>query len=312
MRYFIITNDIQQGPFSLDELRQQAITSETLVWTEGMAQWLPAWQVEELRPLLYGQDRPQGPPMPPPPPLDDPAETDRHTVADATRLADEHLQTTSAQQHAEAKKPHRGLWAFIILAGLLLFMGITNPSPDEHRAVIRNHLARGLSKALADDRGDMLAQGMEMMARMMAAPIVDAVVSNMLEYHNYQFFSTTTIETREGTTTTSYGLFGKVFTVGEEKIASVVSSAMRGSIGRQPTDTYGLSSDAASSDDGNRDTDTNGQTGDTTSLQRRIGHAIIDHLGQQLKKQVHENADSTDAQSVDKVVDDVMRIIKSL
>lgn len=53
MQYFIVINDVQQGPFSIDELRQRNITSDTLVWAEGMPQWVPAWQVAELRPLFY-------------------------------------------------------------------------------------------------------------------------------------------------------------------------------------------------------------------------------------------------------------------
>lgn len=36
MQYFIVINDVQQGPFSIDELRQRNITSDTLVWAEGM------------------------------------------------------------------------------------------------------------------------------------------------------------------------------------------------------------------------------------------------------------------------------------
>ena len=42
MQYFIVINDVQQGPFSIDELRQRNITSDTLVWAEGMPQWTPA------------------------------------------------------------------------------------------------------------------------------------------------------------------------------------------------------------------------------------------------------------------------------
>ncbi|HEY9551047.1 MAG TPA: DUF4339 domain-containing protein, partial [Prevotella sp.] len=34
MRYFIIENNQQQGPFSIYELRDKNISSETLVWSE--------------------------------------------------------------------------------------------------------------------------------------------------------------------------------------------------------------------------------------------------------------------------------------
>ena len=44
MNYFIIVNDTQQGPYTIEELRQRHIDASTLVWAEGMAQWTPAWQ----------------------------------------------------------------------------------------------------------------------------------------------------------------------------------------------------------------------------------------------------------------------------
>ena len=53
MEYFIIDKNGQQaGPFSLDQLAQKAITPETLVWAQGMADWTPAWKVEELKTVL--------------------------------------------------------------------------------------------------------------------------------------------------------------------------------------------------------------------------------------------------------------------
>lgn len=44
MRYFIYADNRQQGPFSVSELMERGLSSETLVWAEGMEQWTPAWQ----------------------------------------------------------------------------------------------------------------------------------------------------------------------------------------------------------------------------------------------------------------------------
>jgi hypothetical protein len=46
--FYIITNDLQQGPFSLDELKEKSIQKDTLVWTEGMKEWQQAVNIEEL------------------------------------------------------------------------------------------------------------------------------------------------------------------------------------------------------------------------------------------------------------------------
>lgn len=53
MEFFIIDNNGQQaGPFSMDQLVQKGISPETLVWKQGMADWMPAWKVEDLRAVL--------------------------------------------------------------------------------------------------------------------------------------------------------------------------------------------------------------------------------------------------------------------
>ena len=52
MKYYIVINGEQKGPFSIDELRLQGITSETLVWKEGYSGWVRAGIVPELSGLF--------------------------------------------------------------------------------------------------------------------------------------------------------------------------------------------------------------------------------------------------------------------
>ena len=67
MEFFIYRDNKQQGPYTPEQLAGMGITSETLVWSEGMEQWTPAWQVTELKDVLAGkvQARPVPPPVPP-------------------------------------------------------------------------------------------------------------------------------------------------------------------------------------------------------------------------------------------------------
>ena len=68
--FFVAHNGQQDGPFPPQALQAQVeggrLTEDTLVWTEGMAAWTPASEVEELQALF--QQRPAAPPPPPPPP----------------------------------------------------------------------------------------------------------------------------------------------------------------------------------------------------------------------------------------------------
>jgi membrane protease subunit (stomatin/prohibitin family) len=54
--YFVALNNQQAGPFPMDELQRQAqsgqLTPATLVWAQGMANWIPAGEVAELHALF--------------------------------------------------------------------------------------------------------------------------------------------------------------------------------------------------------------------------------------------------------------------
>ena len=54
--YFFIDPSTKQqnGPFSPDELKQKGVTTGTMVWCSGMADWTAAGAVEELAPLFGG------------------------------------------------------------------------------------------------------------------------------------------------------------------------------------------------------------------------------------------------------------------
>jgi hypothetical protein len=54
--YYVLVNDIPQGPFNVQELSAHIlanrISRETLVWLHGMPGWMPAEQVPEFTKLL--------------------------------------------------------------------------------------------------------------------------------------------------------------------------------------------------------------------------------------------------------------------
>jgi TM2 domain-containing membrane protein YozV len=60
MNYYIAAGSVQQGPFTVEQLRGMGLRPDTLVWGEGMPQWQPASLVSELQPVLAAA----GPPIP--------------------------------------------------------------------------------------------------------------------------------------------------------------------------------------------------------------------------------------------------------
>src|ERR1051325_8908101 len=51
-KYFLHVNNKQQGPFSLEELKQKNISKDAPVWFEGQPDWKPAGEITELKALF--------------------------------------------------------------------------------------------------------------------------------------------------------------------------------------------------------------------------------------------------------------------
>lgn len=51
-KYYVIIDNEQLGPFSLEELKSKKINRNSLVWREGFEDWIPAIMVEELKMLV--------------------------------------------------------------------------------------------------------------------------------------------------------------------------------------------------------------------------------------------------------------------
>ena len=69
MKYYIAENGKQVGPIEEGELLSHGMTVNTLVWHEGMPEWVPAGKVPELAYMFGGAAvPPQQPPYPQQPP----------------------------------------------------------------------------------------------------------------------------------------------------------------------------------------------------------------------------------------------------
>jgi tetratricopeptide (TPR) repeat protein len=51
-KYYIGINNQQFGPFTIDELKKKQIKQSTLVWTDGMHEWIEANDIDELKDIL--------------------------------------------------------------------------------------------------------------------------------------------------------------------------------------------------------------------------------------------------------------------
>lgn len=310
MKYFILDGkNQQQGPFSIYELKDRGIRQETLVWAEGMTDWRPAWEVEELRRFLFATT-PGSVPPPPPSRKGQSAPSQRASEpveADSVPPETGGATAPSATRQLSAKQL-TALWVIIdVVVALLLALAVTNPSRNDHRATIQQQLQQALTPSsgngndsTADD--DFFASGLDMLGDLIANQIAGPILDEILEYHNYLFFSRTTVTFKGKATTTSWGVFGHVYTVDEETLTLFLDK--HSPIFRQKPDKSNDDADSDAPDGLNADSD-------NLSLQSRQGaQKIVDGVSDIVKDQVKQNTDSATGSFISKTIDEVKTLLQ--
>lgn len=284
MKYFIIEDGKQAGPYSIYELKDKAITSDTLVWAEGMQSWTPAWQVDELKSFLYGQQQAATPPpyTPPTPPVQ-PAP-----------------QPQPLQE--QPRRSHWGRYAAIVAVVLLAICAFTNPSKGDHERKIRQQISKAIEQETSRN-GDFFNDGLGVLVKFFAGNAIEKALSDLLEYHNYVVFSKETFMLPgSDEKTVSYGFLGHVFTADEEDL---IRAASKYHLIDRPS--------AAPTDEGDTygDDESDEQAADDTTLaDDELAGTIAKSVGSIVKKQVAESTDSTTSSGIGKIIDAVVGLIK--
>lgn len=279
MKYFILdSNSQQQGPFTIYELKDRGINEQTLVWAEGMENWQPAWQVEEIKRLLF--DQPAGTPPPPP-----------HST-------DSFSQTTPRQPMSpQPQQSHRALIAGIIIAVVVLVvLAITNPDRRQHTDAI----ARAFTEAFDNemDKSGISESALGEIGNMIADRMTASMVDQLLDYHNYIIFSKSTITIVGKSYTVSWGLLGRVFTVSNDRLSQKLEKRLHlPTIDREST----VVKETTAPD---------GTTSiDSTTVSRKGAEKIVDGVSDIVKDQVEQNTDSATSSTINKLIDDVKSLL---
>ncbi len=275
MKYFILdSNSQQQGPFTIYELKDRGINEQTLVWAEGMENWQPAWQVEEIKRLLF--DQPAGTPPPPP-----------HST-------DSFSQTTPQQPMSpQPQQSHRALIAGIIIAVIVLVvLAITNPDRRQHTDAI----ARAFTEAFDNemDKSGISGSALGEIGNMIADRMTASMVDQLLDYHNYIIYSKSTITIADKSYTVSWGLLGRVFTVSNDRLSQKLEKRLHlPTIDREST----VVKETTAPD---------GTTSiDSTTVSRKGAEKIVDGVSDIVKDQVEQSTDSATSSTINKLIDDV-------
>lgn len=296
MNYFIAKDGKQQGPYTLGELQARHITSETLVMIVGTDQWVPAWQVEELKAIVG-----EGSQLPEPPPTTAAGQPQPTTP-----------QPTQPEEPRQGRKGVKPMLAIVILLLVVVVMAVTNPDRRDHSQAISREVTGALT-SVADSSGfadDPIAQGFMAIGQAFAGNIVDAAVNNLLRYNNYVVLSVGRIDFQGKTYTVSVGLLGHVWTMDKDEMVKAVENNGRIEVKRIINNHIDKATDAA----GKAASDMIDKAADEISHQAdKAMHDMTSDLKSEVSKevdrQIDQVADSTDRSTISKIIDDVRSVL---
>ena len=323
MEYFIIDNNGQQaGPFSQDQLVQKAISPETLVWKQGMADWTPAWKVEELRTVLEAVEANKTNATN----QQENQEPQQQTSEQAQQQA--YLQgfqqgaamNANFQQQPKKRKSHM---AIKLIIGLIVFIiavfAVSNPGADAHKEKVRTEVGKAIEKATSTSDNNFFSQALRSVAKMMAGSVMDEAMNQLFEYHNYIVCSKGTVEFNGKQHTVSFGILGTVYTMNADDMVK----ALEGADNLQLEEMNSSSSDDTSSIDGTNDESTS--SSDDTSADEGFGAKVqkkledkanqamdkaADKVGKKIEEKINQKLDeATDSSKVEKLIDKILEFL---
>lgn len=288
MEFFIIDHNGQQaGPFSFNQLVQKGISPETLVWKQGMADWTPAWKVEELRAVLEAIR----------------ANQQQAQQQDYQKAQQEAYQqgfqqgaamNSNFQQQPKKKTSH---FAMKLVIGLIIFIlaifAVTNPGADAHKEKVRTEASKALEKAVGSTDNNFFSQALRSVAQMMAGSMMDEAMNQLFEYHNYIVCSTGSVEFNGKQHTVSFGILGNVYTMNADDMVKALEEA-------------NANEDQADSDEGSF----------STRMQKKLeekANQAFDKAADKVSKKVEEKInqkleETTDSSSIEKIIDKILEL----
>lgn len=335
MEFFIIDRNGQQaGPFSFDQLVQKGISPETLVWKQGMADWTPAWKVEDLKAVLEAveanqsnqnaqkqegvqQGFPQG------------ANQQQDHQQDHQKAQQEAYQQgfqqgaamhSNFQQQPKKKTSH---FAIKMVIGLIIFIlaifAITNPSADAHKEKVRTEASKAVEKAVGSTDNNFFSQALRSVAKMMAGSMMDEAMNQLFEYHNYIVCSTGSVEFNGKQHTVSFGILGNVYTMNADDMVKALESADNLHIEESESN---VSSDTPNMDGSDSEANVNEDQADSdegslsTRMQKKLeekANQAFDKAADKVSKKVEEKInqkleETTDSSSIEKIIDKILEL----
>ncbi|MBO4870422.1 MAG: DUF4339 domain-containing protein [Muribaculaceae bacterium] len=232
--FFVIVNGQQQGPFTVEQLAELAITPETEVWCQGMDDWKQAGDVPELTSLLQQlQFQHHMDTTPPPYTPHVKAEAAAPTATSAPSA------WTEPEPEQPQPQPKRGsgcgtklLLALLIVVILGGILAVTCPSRQDHKDAVASSSREWLDQKLrSDDQQGGFASILKGVFEWVSGKGIDYAIDEYLDVDNYFVFSVGRIRIGDSPKTVSLGVLNHVFTFDKDDVDRFLLDAIKSKVG---------------------------------------------------------------------------------
>lgn len=220
MEYYIKINNEKKGPYSLNELVERKINATTLIMPTDGIEWIPANHVDELRPLLETNVLTKNE-----------AEIEDIPLVEATPVIQATPQESIQQQQnqpIERKKSYTGclIGILITLIALVSVMIITCPKTEQHKEVLSTVITNTLNNEINENENltgnTLIDNSFKTISNAFAGKVIKAVIDNLIVVDNHIVYSLGKIHYEGKDHIVSIGVFGHIFTVGEDDLKEVM------------------------------------------------------------------------------------------
>lgn len=213
MEYYIEIDKEKRGPYSLSELAERNLQATTLVMPAEGTQWVPAWQIEELRAILEGKN-----------PADVERQPQEVPFVEATPIEQTAQQENTVQQQNSPKKNHTGCLLSILIAliALVAVLIITCPKPEQHKDALSGVITQTVNDAVNDSTNttgdEFIDNAFRSISNAFAGKVIKTAVDNLVTVDNHIIYSTGKVNYGGKDHIVSLGLLGHIFTVDEDDL----------------------------------------------------------------------------------------------
>lgn len=234
MKYYVIVQDMRTGPFTLDEVKRQHLTPDTLVWHKGMPDWKEACTFPELADaIVYDHDiaapeddfvPQEEAPQEEEPQDDTPQEEMFRTPIPEQPQSRRYAYSPSAVP-PQRKSHVKGWIALFAVVAFLFAMLLTKPSEAEYVESITRTTAHYIVDRIHDNvfvSQPAISGTEKFKARQMVQPLVE----HGLHIDDYFFFSTAKVKVNHRSYTVAVGWLSHIFNINTGDLAYAINTLL--------------------------------------------------------------------------------------